>query len=179
MLLRIPRKPSHTCSGNTQVLGQWAFDLSMVSAADILSDQSELLYYLGYIWLQVTEYLTGHEFEQNLSKKRVKDRKAWCAVVLCAVCWHNWVTEQQQQNTWGFPGGSVVKNAPANERDAVKKICRGRKWQPTPVFLPGESHGQWSLMGYSPWDHKGFRHDLMTKQKQQNTHLVISLAIKT
>ena len=26
-----------------------------------------------------------------------------------------------------------------------------RKWQPTPVFLPGESHGQRSLTGYSPW----------------------------
>ena len=26
-----------------------------------------------------------------------------------------------------------------------------RKWQPTPVFLPGESHGQRSLVGYSPW----------------------------
>jgi len=25
-----------------------------------------------------------------------------------------------------------------------------REWQPTPVFLPGESHGQRSLMGYSP-----------------------------
>ena len=25
------------------------------------------------------------------------------------------------------------------------------KWQPTPVFLPGESNGQRSLMGYSPW----------------------------
>ena len=29
-----------------------------------------------------------------------------------------------------------------------------RKWQPTPVFLPGEFHGQRSLAGYSPWDHK-------------------------
>ena len=29
-----------------------------------------------------------------------------------------------------------------------------RKWQPTPVFLPGESHGQKSLVGYSPWGHK-------------------------
>ena len=28
------------------------------------------------------------------------------------------------------------------------------KWQPTPVFLPGESHGQRSLVGYSPWDTK-------------------------
>ena len=26
-----------------------------------------------------------------------------------------------------------------------------RKWQPTPVFLLGESHGQRSLVGYSPW----------------------------
>ena len=31
--------------------------------------------------------------------------------------------------------------------------CR-RKWQPTPVFLPGESHGWRSLVGYSPWGHK-------------------------
>ena len=29
-----------------------------------------------------------------------------------------------------------------------------REWQPTPVFLPGESHGQMNLLGYSPWDHK-------------------------
>ena len=27
-------------------------------------------------------------------------------------------------------------------------------WQPTLVFLPGESHGQRSLVGYSPWGHK-------------------------
>ena len=29
-----------------------------------------------------------------------------------------------------------------------------RKWQPTPVFLPGESQGQRSLVGYSPWSRK-------------------------
>ena len=29
-----------------------------------------------------------------------------------------------------------------------------RKWQSTPVFFPGESHGQRSLVGYSPWGHK-------------------------
>ena len=29
-----------------------------------------------------------------------------------------------------------------------------KEWQPTPVFLPGESHGQRSLAGYSPWGHK-------------------------
>ena len=31
--------------------------------------------------------------------------------------------------------------------------CR-RKWLPTPVFLPGKLHGQKSMAGYSPWDHK-------------------------
>ena len=30
-----------------------------------------------------------------------------------------------------------------------------RKWQPTPVFLPGESHGQRSLVGYSPQGDRG------------------------
>ena len=29
-----------------------------------------------------------------------------------------------------------------------------KEWQPTPVFLPGKSHGQRSLAGYSPWGHK-------------------------
>jgi len=33
----------------------------------------------------------------------------------------------------------------------VGKIPWRRKWQPTPVFLPGKSHGQRSLAGYSPW----------------------------
>ena len=36
----------------------------------------------------------------------------------------------------------------------VRKITGRRKWQPTPVFLPGEFHGQRSLVGYSPGGHK-------------------------
>ena len=53
----------------------------------------------------------------------------------------------------------VVKNLPANAENAefsswVRKIPWRREWQPTPVFLPGKSHGQRSLMGYSPWGHK-------------------------
>ena len=51
----------------------------------------------------------------------------------------------------------VVKNAPANGGDVkrcgfdpwVWKIPWRRAWQPTPVFLPGESHRQKSLEGYS------------------------------
>ena len=36
----------------------------------------------------------------------------------------------------------------------ARKIPWGREWQPTPVFLPGEFHGQRSLAGYSLWGHK-------------------------
>ena len=36
----------------------------------------------------------------------------------------------------------------------VRKICWRKKWQPTPLFLPEKSHGQRSLVGYSPGGHK-------------------------
>ena len=41
-----------------------------------------------------------------------------------------------------------------------------RKWQPTPVFLPGESHGQRSLVGCSPWG--GTESDTTEATWQQN-----------
>ena len=54
----------------------------------------------------------------------------------------------------------VVKNVPANAGDMrhgfspwTGKVPRRKAWEPTPVFLPGESHGQRSLIGYSPWGH--------------------------
>ena len=43
----------------------------------------------------------------------------------------------------------------------VRKKPWRSKWQPTPVFLPGGSHGQRSLVGYSPWNHR-VRHDWAT-----------------
>ena len=46
----------------------------------------------------------------------------------------------------GFPGGSVIKNLPASAGDIADvgliPVLGRRKWQPTPVFSPGESHGQ-------------------------------------
>ena len=57
----------------------------------------------------------------------------------------------------GFPGGSVVKNLPAMQefqKTGVRKMPWRRAWQPTPVFLPGESHGQKGPAGYSPQGHK-------------------------
>ena len=56
-------------------------------------------------------------------------------------------------------GGSDRKESSCNEGDlglipGLAKIPWRRAWQPTPVFLPGESHGQRSLVGYSPWGRK-------------------------
>ena len=49
----------------------------------------------------------------------------------------------------------MVKNLPVIRRPGfnpwVGKIPWRREWQSTPVFFPGESHGQRSLVGYSPW----------------------------
>ena len=47
--------------------------------------------------------------------------------------------------------GSAVKNLYAMQEMQVGKIPWRSVWQLTPVFLPGESHGQRSLVGYSPW----------------------------
>ena len=38
---------------------------------------------------------------------------------------------------------------------SVRKIPWRREWQPTPVFMPGELHGEGSLVGYSLWDCRG------------------------
>ena len=51
----------------------------------------------------------------------------------------------------------MVKNLPACRRPGfdpwARKILWRREWLPTPVFLPGESHEQRSLVGYSSWGH--------------------------
>ena len=57
---------------------------------------------------------------------------------------------------WDFPGGSDSKESACNGGDVGSipgsGISPGEgKWQPTPVFLPGKSHGQRRLVGYSPW----------------------------
>ena len=65
----------------------------------------------------------------------------------------------------------MVKNPPASAGDSgsmpggIRETLWRRNWQPTPVFLPRESHGQRSLMGSSPWGHK----ELDTTERL-NTH---------
>ena len=72
----------------------------------------------------------------------------------------------------GFPGGSAGKESACNLGDLpgfdpwVGKIPWRRESLPTPVFWPGEVHGQRSLVGYSPRD---------CKESDMTEHLSLSL----
>ena len=55
------------------------------------------------------------------------------------------------QYSWASLVSQMVNNPHAMWENWVGKIPWKRAWQPTPVFLPGESHRQRSLTAYSPW----------------------------
>ena len=80
---------------------------------------------------------------------------------------HSWSTHSS--GTWWQAHSDSVLGSPGSAF-VFSKLCATRlffflqcptfpfpwkrKWQPTPVFLPGKSHEQRSLVGYSPWGHK-------------------------
>ena len=70
----------------------------------------------------------------------------------------------------GFPCGSAGKESACNAGDLGSIPSLGRSLErgmaPTAVFLPGEFHGQWSLVGYSPWGCK----ELDTTEWTKYTH---------
>ena len=59
-----------------------------------------------------------------------------------ALPWHS-AGKESARSAGDLGSASVLGGSPG-----------GGKWQPTPVLLPGESHGQRSLVGYSPWGHR-------------------------
>ena len=72
----------------------------------------------------------------------------------------------------------VVKNPPVNAgdvRDPWMGKISWRIWQTTPVFLPGESRGQRSLAGHSPWGHK--KSDTTEVSYTQRNYTVESMLI--
>ena len=86
-------------------------------------------------------------------------------IMLCITLKANHLKKTLQQ--LGFPGGANGKEPACQCRRHerlrfdpwVRKILWRRAQPPTPVFLPGESHGQRSLVGYSPWGRKRVGHD--------------------
>ena len=80
----------------------------------------------------------------------------------------------------------MVKNSSTRAGDAGLSpliVWEGRapgegKSQPTSVFLPGESQGQKSLAGYSPWGCKRVGHDLATKQQQSQREKIGNISMQ-
>ena len=74
---------------------------------------------------------------------------------------HNWATFTLR-HTRASQVAPVVKNPTCQYGKGkrcefhpwVRKISWSRKWQPTPIFLPGKFYGRRSLAGYSPWGFK-------------------------
>ena len=68
------------------------------------------------------------------------------------------MSHEIQNIFWASLVAQMVKNLPEMQEAQVlpwvRKIPWRREWLPTPIFLPGEFHGQRSLVGYSPWDYK-------------------------
>ena len=83
---------------------------------------------------------------------------------------------------WGLPWWLSSKEPSCQSRRQgfdiwIRKIPRRRKWQPRPVFLLRKSHGQRSLMGYSPWGHK--EPDTTEQRKNNNFGYLILLLVVT
>ena len=97
------------------------------------------LWFCCFTFLVVKSWLIS-TFPQALSLSSIRTRNT-----------HFWYCSQ----LFDFPGGSDSKVSAYNAGDRfdprVGKIPWRRKWQPPPVLLPGKSHGQSILVGYSPW----------------------------
>ena len=73
--------------------------------------------------------------------------------------------------------GSACKSRKPRFDPWAGKICWRRKWTPTPVFLPRESHGQRRLVSYSPWGCKesDTTKRLINTQTHTHTHIIDEL----
>ena len=118
------------------------FSISNVAAQTCLSSDNPLLYpynlYFFNVYLFTLEILFKNDCPPVSSFHFISQYKT------------------QHEN---FPSSSVGKRTHLQCRRHrfdpwAGKIPWRRAWQPVPVFLPGESHGQRSLAGYSPWSHK-------------------------
>jgi len=74
--------------------------------------------------------------------------------ILHSICHQIWKTQQWPQDrkrSVFIPSPKKGSSKEYSNYCTTALISRRRQWHPTPVLLPGKSHGRRSLVGYSPW----------------------------
>ena len=128
----------------------------------------------------VLEYKLVHQLKFFVLNRRERKKKKICVhsqvlfFLLPSLLWHllKFCSEWICINSPGVPGGSVVRNPLVNAGNAGLTFFFfpwRRKWQPTPLFSPGESQGQGRLAGCSPWGHKQVGYNSATHQQKTAT----------
>ena len=113
-------------------------------------------------WILYTDQVTNHALITWLT---MHWSRGYHALITCLIMhWSRaWSCTDHEADHTSITWVCMLKSLP---KPWVRKMPWERKWQPTPVFLPGESHGQRSLAGHSPWGCKRVRHNLVSKQQQ-------------
>ena len=105
----------------------------------------------------VNKYLNFYWYTLDATSSLLLSRSAvFVSILHCST----WISIPKTVITITFISlvAQMVKHLPTTRGTWVwflgRKISWSRKWQPTPVLSPEKSHGQRSLVGYSPWDSK-------------------------
>ena len=120
---------SEASSVDVLVLCRWIFSLQLVHLPF-------LDWWPKRLFICFCKNCTHAEHSGDLSK-------AWCFLRKLTLIY--------TLRIWGLPGDSEGKESPCNAGNVGWEDLLETGMQPTPVFLPGESRGQRTLAGYSPW----------------------------
>ena len=127
-------------------------------------------------------YNEAHGLRGKQKELQTSDRAATAS----KLCWRSYVLALTGTALFSFLGAMIINRGKeltcqcrSNKRHRfdrrVRKITWRKAWQPTPVFLAGEWHGERSLTGYHPWGH---RESDMTEATQHSTQVRENKLIK-